>query len=416
MKKQSLMIALISSGLVACGGGGGGGSSSGNNAGPAQLTTPAANVLTVSGEGINKQETLTVDKKDFLISARGNQPIQLIEFYQKPENYDWYGRITLDSSNSKAQLEKLAFDNRNTAFLSCAPDGCPEGNSTYSLQHGTQQSMLSIHFDQEPNYYRQGGSSTVKAAKVSGDVLFGIPANWPILQDNRFPLAAVQGKLGWGGQQYSLSNIENISATRHELSLRGPRGLIYLTVEQRSATSFRLQLKDGTKSYSTDTFNATGILSPWQESGQQIKLDLGQLGVALFNDDHNVSEPARALTGTLTIPKAVFNLSVDGEVLNSNSIALVGGFAENDSKYYAIQIKQVNGNSGVITYAELRQELDGHLWLDYYDSEDSPSCGSPTSACVGLSLSSDKKTYQFNRVKLGSLTLNGSAYIPGVFE
>jgi hypothetical protein len=83
MKKQLLCLAFMSTGLVACGGGGGG-EPSGGNTDAAQLTTPAANVLTVKGTGVDKQETITVDKKDILISAIGNQPIQLIEFYQKP--------------------------------------------------------------------------------------------------------------------------------------------------------------------------------------------------------------------------------------------------------------------------------------------------------------------------------------------
>ncbi len=411
MKKQILLVALMSTGLVACGGGGSGGSSGGGSG--TQLTTPAANVLTVKGTGVDKQETITVDKKDILISAIGNQPIQLVEFYQRPESYDWYGRIALSTNSNKAQLDKLAFDNRNTAFLLCAANSCQE-NTTYGLQHGTQQSILSINFDQAPNNYRLGGSNESKPVKVSGNLQFGIPANWPIVHSQRFPVANVQGQLAWGGQQYQLSAVDDITATVHKLTLRGPTGLIYLTVNQLSANSFKLELKDGVKTYSTGDLNITGVMVPWQETLQQIKVELGLLGVALFND--NGGEPARALTGSLLIPKATFNLNVDGEILDGGNIKLVGAYAENESKYYALTLKQVDGNTTVSTYAEIRQELDGHLWLDYYGGEDSPSCGSPTTACAGLTVDADKKTYRFNNVRLGDFSIKGTAFIPGVFE
>lgn len=414
MKKQLLCLAFMSTGLVACGGGGSGGSSGGSNS--TQLTTPAANVLTVKGTGVDKQETITVAKKDILISAIGNQPIQLIEFYEKPESYDWYGRIRLNTDSNKAQLEKLAFDNSNRAFLSCSPDGCPESNSIYSLQGGTQQSILSIHFDQEPNHYRQGGTNTVKPVEVSGELKFGIPANWPILQTNRFPVANVQGQLLWNGQPYRVSGQPFSERDRftnqlvHRVQLAGNNGSIELTIKELSATAFKVSVTEGNITYFT---NLGLSKSPWQQTQQEIKLDFFLLLPFELTDEAG-EKPAKTLTGNLKIPNMVWNVALNGEV--PDLVELVGGFSENDSKYYALNLIALDGSTRRSTYLEIRQELDGHLWLDYYGGEDSPSCGSPTTACAGLTVDADKKTYRFNNVRLGDHTLNGGLYIPGVFE
>lgn len=411
MKTQILFLSFISMGLVACGGGGGSGpSSSGSNT---QLTTPAANVLTVKGTGVDKQETIAVDKKEFLISAIGNQPVQLIEFYQKPESYDWYGRIRLHTGSNKAQLEKLAFDNPNSSYLSCAVDGCQE-NSTYSVQHGTQRSILSVNFDQAPNFYRQGGND-LKPVKVSGNLQFGIPADWPVLQSNRFPKAHVQGQFLWNGQAYKVSEqpySERFNnQLRHELILKGAGGVITLTLHELSANSYKVSVKEGTDTYSATLGNSIG--SAWQETQQQIKLDFGLL-LPIHLVDEAGQKPDKTISSSLVIPNIAWNVIIDGEQLDQ--LKLVGGFAENDSKYYALNLIDLNGNNRNSTYLEIRQELDGHLWLDYYGGEDSPSCGSPTTACAGLSVDTDKKAYRFNNVRLGNHTLNGGLYIPGVFE
>lgn len=413
MKQQILFLTLLSAGLVACGGGGGS-SGATNDAASAQLTTPAANVLTVSGEGINKQETLTVDRKDFLISARGNQPIQLIEFYQKPENYDWYGRIGL-KPDGKAQIARLGLDAAGDTFLSCETGGCIE-NSSYTLQAGTQQSLLNISFNQTPNNYRLKTGGQGKPVKVSGNLQFGIPANWPILQSSRFPVAAVQGQLLWNGQAYHVSGQPFSERDRfsnqlvHRLQLTGNDGDIELVIKELSATAFKVSVMEGGVTYAT----SLGLSkSPWQENQQEIKLDFLLLLPFQLTDEAG-QKPAKTLTGTLQVPNMAWNVALNGEV--PDLVELVGGFAENDSQYYALNLIELEGNSRRSTYLEVRQELDGHLWLDYYGGEDSPSCGSPVSPCAGLSLSADKKTYQFNKVKLGSLTLNGTVYIPGVFE
>lgn len=415
MKKQILFLSLISTGLVACGGGGGSGSSSASGDGTApQLTSPAANVLMVKGAGIDRQETITVDKKDILISAIGNRPIQLVEFYQKPESYDWYGRIGLRADN-KAQLSQLGFDANSNSFLGCGGDTCLE-NSTYSLQAGTQQSILSINFDQAPNNYSVKGEGQSTPVKVSGNLQFGIPANWPILQSNRFPVAAVQGQFLWNGQAYHVSGQPFSERDRsdnrlvHKLPLNGSNGSIALTIKELSATAFKVSVTEGGVTYSTHLGLSN---SPWQETQQQIKLDFTLL-LPIHLVDEAGQKPDKTISASLVIPNMEWNLSIDGKV--PDSVALEGGFAENDSKYYALNLIDINGNNRNSTYLEIRQELDGHLWLDYYGGEDSPSCGSPVTACAGLSLGTDKKTYQFNNVKLGSLRLHGGVYIPGVFE
>lgn len=412
MKKQILLVALMSAGLVACGGGGSGGSSGGSSS--MQLTTPAANVLTVKGTGVDKQETITVDKKDILISAIGNQPIQLVEFYQKPESYDWYGRIGLRADSNKAQLHELAFDANSNSFLSCAVNACLE-NSTYSLQAGSQQSILTISFNQASNTYKTKGSSQSTPVKVSGNLQFGIPANWPILQTNRFLVANVQGQFLWNGQAYKVSEqpySERFNnQLRHELILKGAGGVITLTLHELSANSYKVSVKEGTDTYSATLGNSIG--SAWQETQQQIKLDFGLL-LPIHLVDEAGQKPDKTISSSLVIPNIAWNVIIDGEQLDQ--LKLVGGFAENDSKYYALNLIDLNGNNRNSTYLEIRQELDGHLWLDYYGGEDSPSCGSPTTACAGLSVDTDKKAYRFNNVRLGKHTLNGGLYIPGMFE
>jgi hypothetical protein len=414
MKKQLLCLAFMSTGLVACGGGGGG-EPSGGNTDAAQLTTPAANVLTVKGTGVDKQETITVDKKDILISAIGNQPIQLIEFYQKPESYDWYGRIGLRADSNKVQLHELAFDANSNSFLSCAVNACLE-NSTFSLQAGSQQSILTISFNQASNTYKTKGSSQSTPVKVSGNLQFGIPSNWPILQTNRFPVANVQGQLLWNGLPYHVSGQPFSERDRfsnqlvHRLQLAGNNGSIELTIKELSATAFKVSVTEGNITYST---NLGLSKSPWQQTQQQIKLDFFLLLPFELTDEAG-EKPAKTLTGNLQIPNMVWNVALNGEV--PDLVELVGGFAENDSKYYALNLITLDGSTRRSTYLEIRQELDGHLWLDYYGGEDSPSCGSPTAACAGLTVNADKKTYRFNNVRLGDHTLNGGFYIPGVFE
>lgn len=153
--------------------------------------------------------------------------------------------------------------------------------------------------------------------------------------------------------------------------------------------------------------------SPWQQTQQEIKLDFFLL-LPFELTDETGEKPAKTLTGNLKIPNMVWNVALNGEV--PDLVELVGGFAENDSKYYALNLITLDSSTRRSTYLEIRQELDGHLWLDYYGGEDSPSCGSPTTACVGLTVDTDKKTYRFNNVRLGDYTLNGGLYIPGVFE
>jgi ABC-type glycerol-3-phosphate transport system substrate-binding protein len=63
--KKLVVVGLMSAGLVACGGGGE--SSSGSNTDPTQLNTPTANILTVKGTGVNKQEAITVSDKTLLV-------------------------------------------------------------------------------------------------------------------------------------------------------------------------------------------------------------------------------------------------------------------------------------------------------------------------------------------------------------
>lgn len=425
--KKLFVVGALSAGLVACGGGGsGGGSDSGKRSDPNQLNTPASNVLTVKGTGVNKQEAITVDKKDIFVFARGNQPVDSVYFYPKGASADnfpdgWFGSLDF-SYNYKAQVGYLDFGNTTDTYLSCAQDACLQ-NGSYDFQVGTQQAILTFNFDQSPNtyHYQVNGKERTTPVKLSGNLQFTFPANWPVLQGPRFPKAVPQGDFFWGGSRYDVSSFpvseKNATTSQwtHSFRLTQDSDLVTLKITEFSATSFRVSMSDGFDTYSADVVAAK---SPWQENDKVVNLTIGEpesqghlLPLELWNEDGTSSQMLKA---RLEIPRPILNLTINGKA--PDQIQLEGGYAQNERKYYQLSLKQQKGSATIYNTMNLYQALDGHFWLSYFGDRTSLYCGSADNACPGLSVDADQKTYHFNHVKVGTDVLDGSVYIPGVLE
>lgn len=423
-----VVVGLMSAGLVACGGGGGGGeSSSGSNTDPTQLNTPTANILTVKGTGVNKQEAITVDNKDISIIATGNQPVDRVSFFPKGLSADkvppgWFGSIHF-SYNYKAQIGYLDFHDKTNAYLSCSLDACLQ-NSSYDFQVGTQQTLLTFNFDQAPNtyHYQVNGKDRTTPVKLSGNLQFTFPSNWPVLQLPRFPKAVPQGEFYWSAYPYNVFAFpvseKNATTNRwtHTLMVeQDDSDLFTLKITELSATSFKISMTDDFETYSA---NVVATKSPWQENDKVVNLTIGEphpqgyiLPLELWNEDGTSSQNLKA---RLVIPRAIFDFTIDGK--SPGLVQFQGAYAENENKYYQLRLEQRKGGSTAYSIFNINQALDGHLWLSYFVDKKSLSCGGPDKACAGLSVDSDQHTYRLSNVKVGDFTIDGTAYIPGVLK
>ncbi len=424
--KKLVVVGMMSAGLVACGGGGGGGSSS-SGSDPNKLATPASNVLTIKGSGVNKQEAITVDKKDIFITAKGNQPVEGVLFHPKGSSAEglapgWFGHIDF-SYNYKAQIGYLDFGDKTKAYLSCAMDACVQ-NSFYDFQIGTQQTILTFNFDQSPNTYnyKVNGKDRTTPVKVSGNLQFTFPSNWPILQSQRFPKAVPQGEFYWGAYPYDVfafpvseKNATTNQWTHTLMVEQDDSDLFTLKVTELSATTFKVSMSDGFETYSAEV---VATKSPWQENDKVVNLTIGEpqpqgyiLPLELWNEDGSSSQNLKA---RLVIPKPVLDLTIDGK--SPDKIQLEGGYAENESKYYQLRLEQREDGATTYSILNINQAPDGHLWLNYFGNRKSLRCGDPDKACAGLSVDADQHTYRFNNVKAGEFIIHGTAYIPGVLK
>ena len=423
--KKLFVVGALSAGLVACGGGGGGSSDGGNSNDPNQMHTPKSNVLSIKGNGINREETITVDTKDIVINAVGNQPIEGIWWHPKLGDdggitQRGFGSIDF-GYNYKAKLGYLDFGDKTDTTMYCSEENCVQTGS-YDFAIGTQQTTLSINFDQVPNtyHYQLNGKEKTIPVKLNGKLQFNFPSNWPVLQSQRFPVITPQGQFLLNGYPLKISSLpvtEKDPVTNqltHTIRFGDDDPLI-LKVVDLSSGSYQVSLNDG-----ENIFKADVNTSPWQETAKGIKLTLGQqlpLGhlvpLELLGGDGE-NDYSQKVSANLQIPKAFLDITIDGKV--PESIEFGGGFAENESTYYRLDLQQKSGGTTSYSFVNVLKAADGHLWLTYPNGLKVLMCGSPTKACDGLRLDADQKTYHLNNVKAGNSIINGTLYFPGVFK
>ena len=121
----------------------------------------------------------------------------------------------------------------------------------------------------------------------------------------------------------------------------------------------------------------------------------------------------RLLGSNLIIPKTIATLELNTQPIKLYKDIKVEANATNDQKSYQMAF---GNNLDNISTLKIIHELKGHLSANYQTGEETYTCGNREIACAGLFVGSDQKTYRFNQVKVGNNTLNGSVFIPGVFE
>lgn len=429
MKTQILFLSFISMGLVACGGGGGGGGSS-NSTPPAavdigQITTPGSNLLTIKGDGINKQEQVVATEKEIVLFAVGNQPMHFIMFEPKlgQSQSQTAGGIRLLPESTQAGLILLRFDKDAKTQLSCQSGNACEEHSNYSLEAGSQRSLLSINFNQSPNTYVIKKSNQQIPVKVSGNLQFGIPASWPVLQAKRFPVMDVKGSLVWAGETYQLERLGKVpriwwggprTISLYFKSISGSSKALELVLNIDHDDTFNIRLDDGGES--SYSFYGSSYKKYFFENDRELHLKLNKLVLSDFDDNRLI------LSSDLRFPKLFSDVSFNGYPVFEDVVG-ISGAARNASKTYSITFQ----SSGIsdegereieTTYLNLNQELSGHVWMSYSVRSNEYVCGSVTKNCPGLSLDPDQKTWRFNNVDLfkQASKLNGMLYIPGIVE
>ncbi len=437
MNKNTLIILFISLGLVACH------NDKSSTADRPEKPLQPENTLTIKGHNINEQVGILPNQSRISIVTPENDPVSTLAFASS--NVE--GSVAFAATGNKASLSSLQIGRGSTGkTLTCAVTGCIE-QSTYQWLSDTASKTLKLSINAEPKRlrYTLSGVKQDVPVKVSGALQLSAPANWPVWQTNRFPLSMEQGKLMFDGKKYTIKRI--VFPHLVELDTDGPTeyfdlwavngtDMIHITMEiyygeqapdsssNESDNHIYLTVSKGKEIYSA-SLPALPDTSSWDGPIQDYWVNSGKTASIKF-DRVNLSSKAdgqtKVLDSSLEVPTFdQTKLKVEGESL-PYGIALreISARAENDRKIYTLF-----GDDAAYTYdaedVELSvvHELKGHLSLKYIQDGDfgfTATCGDRDSMCAGLSLDVDQKTYRFNKVKLGSLTLNGSLYIPGVFR
>lgn len=384
---------------------------------PEAVATPATNVLTIQGEGINQQQEVTTGNYNIEIRAEGNQPLSSISLNNRKAV--WPGQLMFDPASNHAQLTNLQLN--NGARLLCFAFELAKCQPAGSYQWATlpQVKQLKFSFKQAGHilYEKDAGTApeNQRAVKLSGDIQFDIPANWPVLSNSRFPLAVQQGQLSWNGQQYSVTALERPlievgedGYSRYGLTLKNSQHQeISLQVSIYNNGNVLASVADNDGVY---RLSGAALKTLWQADQQKIRI-YGSSPLTFKADNPQFAD--KVLLANLTLPKAsvTATLGVTPLVYRDYYTA----FAFNDTRVYNVILFAGNGDEdssslAVIQYANgnwlLEYELNGATW----------QCGSRVQSCAGLSMDADQKIWRFNHVKLGTDMLNGSLYIPGVFS
>ncbi len=259
-------------------------------------------------------------------------------------------------------------------------------------------------------------------ARVSGELNYLIPNDWWVLQPHRFPVINVQGTFVLGGESYRVQGIDNIGVSRsgvtldednlHTIFLKSATGkeailVVAPILELAEKPEARLYVSLSTDKGIFEAF-LPASQSMWMEDEQTMTAHFDQLALkSSFSGDETV------LTASLMIPKANARLSLNNQPLPLKYYdGQANAFVRNNQKNYSVYFSR-DGKSSSLT---LSQEGSAVLAAKYELDGETYRCGTETLSCAGLTLDADQKTYRFNNVKLGAHTLNGSVFIPGVFE
>lgn len=255
--------------------------------------------------------------------------------------------------------------------------------------------------------------------QLSGALQYSIPDNWPVLQKKRFPDIDVQGQAMFDGKIYRVSSVNALPRIsriegkeyqrEYEMTLKHGSAILSLSLrvdnpelQQHDATIYVSVIDDSGYYQAKLPFPQ----AYWVEDDDDLKIQFDK--VVMVDNDSNIS---KTLNVSFRIPKIKIQASLDGELFQVYE-AFSPARASNDQKIYDISL----GDGEPLQTLRLVQELKGHASLKYHKDEQDYSCGNRELTCAGLSMDADQKTWRFNSVKLGDKTLNGTAYIPGVFE
>lgn len=446
MKKLVFIASLSGIALIGCGG-----SSDNDNT----VVSPQKNILSIQGDQINEKTTINQIADNVEISATGNQPIHSI-FWSSSDNKNGnfkIGQIFLNPAKETAELFYLADDietnNSVNGFLLSSSYCNSMECSKYLMTEGKEELNLQIKFKNIQSVYQEASTIGINATPkskvivaqekdgiiihpelptqpdvnkkivtVTGDLNFKIPSSWPIAQKSRFPVIQTQGQLIFDGKAYQISSTELthiigengkvISAT-FGISLKSDTDNISLFLTENKDTSrpfgSLIMMFKGDDYYHTEILEAQNF---WSESTKEVKLHMSNIG--LFNDK---TSTIKLLSSNLIIPQAEVAISLNGRSLILNKNRDIQANATNDQKSYQMDF---SNEADSISALKIIHELKGHLSANYQTGEETYTCGNREIACAGLSVDSDQKTYRFNQAKVGNNTLNGSVFIPGVFE
>ena len=389
-----------------------------------------ANVLHIKGEGVDRQVVLDPKEVSVSFSATGNLPMDTICFSEPSKNPAFLsGYINLLPDSMQINLSSLIFaedpkanDVNDITFLNCFNHICID-HTQYTLQKGPSVSTLSLAFKQTPHRFYTYDPVVKDFTKqtpvqLSGVLQYSIPNHWPVLQKKRFPYIAVQGQARFDGKSYRVSSVKalpNITSIEgkeyqreYEMTLKQGSTALSLSlrvdnpeVQQQDAAIYVSVIDDSGYYQAKLPFPQTY----WVEDAAELKVQFNNM-VLVENDSH----ASKVLDISLEIPKARLQATLDSQPLQL--YAGYDGRAYNDQKRYDISL----GDSKALQSLQLVQELKGHLSLKYQENGQDYSCGSPDLACTGMTVDADQRTYRFNHVKLGNKVLDGTMYIPGVFE
>jgi hypothetical protein len=425
MKKSYLILTMLSLFLAGC-----------NSDSSGDQAVQPLNKLTIKGDKVERQLVVDQIENNIKISATNNDPVSNISWFVSdsatPKLATGFIPLNRDKQNFELfyLVDAPGTDNpQDIVFIEGVPCIILECKSftRYQLLEGASQASLQLAFNGLQAHYVDPVTLSLPEKKrvpvtISGNLRFSIPNSWPVLKKQRFPVIATEGSLVFDGQTYHIVSIERIDRINtfengfglrvagYSIVLKNGSQTIYLdfTAELYDILGFHIQrvnVNKNDENYMEKIINPPAILSGWEENDKEL----------IFNFGHNLEgkQGSKILTSDLRIPKPILKATFNRAPLNTPSFyKLPTAQAENDRQFYVFSLGQT-GEAGSLT---LIQELKGHVSLKYSEGEQDYSCGNRELACAGLSMDADQKTWRFNSVKLGDKTLNGTAYIPGVFE
>lgn len=388
------------------------------------------NILRVKGGTIDKTIVIDPEKLDYTFLAEGNQPISLMMF--QPKINQSVETVFIGAGwllNSQYAFFSLILPEKNSSTgykVACNKD-C-EHSTRYFLSREYGKDILTFDINQQAVYSKLPVPMVDVPlladipVQFAGRLRFSFPQGWPVFQRQRFPVVEA-GKLSFDNQSYRLDHVSQTEMA-HQDGIRTTIQRIRLIEDKREnllslksldlsiTTQVRaghtgqaiVRVLSGSKHYSA-SFSLPQRF--WLENDERIVLNINNL---ILKDDSNPGE-SRVLLANINIPKITGQIMWNSQPLTPRDNAPTSASADNDRKFYQVALGQ-NG-SGITL--KIIHELKGHVSLSAGWNPDK-SCGDRQQVCAGLSVDADQKTYRFNRVKLGDDVLNGTLYIPGVFE